>query len=157
MAEQKDKNKKRKKEKIVAGLIASTALVGGAIAGGISTIPKTEEENEEEKKNSCTLASTNPQQKKSLSDEITVLWLNVLFDASKKNHELNSEILNDILLTHWLESTKLTNPTIEYFSDEQGKNNISEQNQKPGNLYVVITAANDDPNYQGSTNPFKTI
>lgn len=52
MVKQKDKNKKKQNAKIVTGLIVSTTLVGGAIAGGISIITETKEEKEEEKKNS---------------------------------------------------------------------------------------------------------
>ncbi len=81
-------------------------------------------------------------------------WPNVLFDATKTNQVLDLKVLGDIWIDLLLEP-KLINPTIKYFSDAQGKTDVSVQNQKPGDLYVVITANVNDRNYQGSTSPIK--
>ncbi len=99
--------------------------------------------------------SPTPKQKMNLNTKINELyWLNVLFDATKTNKELDSAVLKDIWVDTLLEP-KLIKPTIKYFSDAQGKTDISDQNQKPGDLYVVITANVNDGNYQGSTSPIK--
>lgn len=62
--------------------------------------------------------------------------------------------MSDIYLTRWLQPN-LANPTIKYFSDPQAQTEVTNKVQKSGYLYVVITANDNDPNYQGSTNPIK--
>ncbi len=57
-------------------------------------------------------------------------------------------------LTNWLQPN-LVNPTIKYFSDPQAQTEVTNKAQKSGYLYVVITANDNDPNYQGATNPIK--
>ncbi|MBP1526061.1 MAG: lipoprotein [Spiroplasma ixodetis] len=97
--------------------------------------------------------SPTPKQKIDLNTKIKNLSVDILFDANKTNQELDSKILSDFYL--WVLKPRLVNPTIKYFSDAQGKTNVSNQKQKAGDLYVVITADNDDTNYQGSTNLIK--
>ncbi|WJG70490.1 hypothetical protein [Spiroplasma ixodetis] len=69
----------------------------------------------------------------------------------------NSELNTQIKSTNELKSLNpnLTNPTIKYFSDAQGKTNVSNQKQKAGDLYIVISSNVNDLNYKGTTNPIK--
>lgn len=92
--------------------------------------------------------------KNNLSNKVKTLWPNFLFDANKTNQELDSIILSDIHLTSLLQPN-LVNPTIKYFSDPQAQTEVTNKVQKSGYFYVVITANDNDPNYQGSTNPIK--
>ncbi|WP_339046082.1 hypothetical protein [Spiroplasma endosymbiont of Colias croceus] len=92
-------------------------------------------------------------EKTDLKTKITVLTTNITANVNNNNNELNTEIKS----TNELKSLNpnLTNPTIKYFSDAQGKINVSNQKQKAGDLYIVISSNVNDLNYKGSTNPIK--
>ncbi|WJG69453.1 hypothetical protein SIXOD_v1c03200 [Spiroplasma ixodetis Y32] len=92
-------------------------------------------------------------EKTDLKTKITVLTTNITANVNNNNSELNTEIKS----TNELKSLNpnLTNPTIKYFSDAQGKTNVSNQKQKAGDLYITITANVNDLNYKGTTNLIK--
>lgn len=88
-----------------------------------------------------------------LNDEVTKLTTNIPIKINKKNQELD-QLINRIITNINLKPN-LVKPLIKYFSDEQSKNDISNQLQKVGNLYIVISASVNDATYQGSTKPIK--
>lgn len=94
-----------------------------------------------------------PTNKIDLKSKITSLTTDITANVNKNNNELDTQIksANEIKSLN----PNLTNPTIKYFSDSQGKTNVSNQKQKSGDLYVVITAKKDSKSYQGSTPPIK--
>lgn len=91
--------------------------------------------------------------KTDLKTKITALTTDITADTSKTNQRLETAIKNTTQLINL--NPNLVNPKIKYFSDEQGKNDVTTQKQKAGDLYVVITADINDANYQGATNPVK--
>lgn len=91
--------------------------------------------------------------KTDLSSKITNLTTDITASTNKKNQLLDTAIKNTTELNNL--NPNLVNPKIKYFSDEQGKNDISNQNQKAVDLYIVVTADINDANYQGSTTPIK--
>ncbi len=88
-----------------------------------------------------------------LNDEVTKLTTNIPAKINKKNKELD-RLINRIIKNLDL-SPNLVKLQIKYFNDEKCKNDISDQPQKAGNLYMVISADVNDGNYQGSTKPIK--
>lgn len=150
----KQKDKKKKKATIVAGIVGSAALIGGITAGIITTTETEENKKNKQKSTANPSAGQSKSQKNDLNNKVKTLWSDVLFDANKTNQELDSIILSDIHLTNRLQPN-LVNPTIKYFSDSQAQTEVTNKTQKSGYLYVVITANDNDPNYQGSTNPMK--
>ena len=92
--------------------------------------------------------------KNDLKSKITTLTIN---NPTAKTDKTNKELDNNILYVKEINSLNpsLENPTIKYFSDEQAKNIISNNKQKTGDLYVVIRANINDPNYKSSTSPIK--
>ncbi|WP_342266491.1 hypothetical protein [Spiroplasma endosymbiont of Villa modesta] len=92
-------------------------------------------------------------EKNDLKTKITVLTTNITANVNNNNNELNTQIksINELKSLN----PNLTNPTIKYFSDAQGKTNVSNQKQKAGDLYIVISSNVNDLNYKGSTNPIK--
>lgn len=269
MSEEKDKNQKKKKKttKIIAGIVGSAALIGGATAAGIITLtePETnreenEKENEKKGKGSksknlsidSTVGSASSNKKTDISGDKIIpnvniyvgkltentvkvlkdkfkgqlnnfngltelsiddfdiykgktnnekildndiennegldikiviketssdftgykdnikLWyiksekedlkdkflrrfnFNYSFSKNKTNNEFNEEIYSNNFL--WMNEK---NQSIKYFSDEQGTIDVSNEKQKAGTLYVVITADNSHPKYKGSTKLLK--
>ncbi len=99
--------------------------------------------------------SLSPIVKIDLKTKITVLRINsiIKINTSQINQMLDSKIMDAEQISNLI--PHLQNPIIKYFSDAQGTTNVSDQKQKAGDLYVVITADISDANYQGSTNPLK--
>lgn len=91
--------------------------------------------------------------KTDLKTKITTLTTDITADITKINQRLETAIKNTTELTNL--NPNLVNPKIKYFSDSQGKTDVTTQKQKAGDLYVVITADINDANYQGATNPVK--
>lgn len=99
------------------------------------------------------LKTLNEKLNEKLNDEVTKLTTNIPIKINKKNQELDGLINRAI--TNINLKPNLVKPLIKYFSDEQGKNDISNQLQKVGNLYTLISASVNDATYQGSTKPIK--
>ncbi|WP_425381821.1 hypothetical protein [Spiroplasma endosymbiont of Polydrusus pterygomalis] len=99
--------------------------------------------------------SLSPIAKVDLKTKITALKTNhiIKIDPSQTYQMLDSKIMIAEQISDL--TPHLQNPTIKYFSDDQAKIDITNQKQKAGDLYVVITADINDANYQGSTNPLK--
>ncbi|MDJ1305927.1 MAG: hypothetical protein MRQ09_06885 [Candidatus Midichloria sp.] len=91
--------------------------------------------------------------KTDLSSKVTTLTTDITANTNKSNQLLDTSIKSTTELTSL--NPNLVNPKIKYFSDAEGKTDISNQKQKAGDLYVVITADINDANYQGATNPIK--
>lgn len=94
------------------------------------------------------LLTFTPTNKIDLKTKITTLTGDITADTNNTNQNLDIAIKNTIKLTN-------LNPKIQYFSDEHGTIDITNEKQTSGDLYVVITADTNDKNYQGSTNPIK--
>lgn len=94
-----------------------------------------------------------PTNKTELKAKIKILTTDITANISEKNQLLDTPIKNTIELTNL--NPNLVNPTIKYFNDSKGKNDVSDKNQVVGDLYVVIVANDSDQNYKGSTNPIK--
>lgn len=88
-----------------------------------------------------------------LNDEVSKLSTNISAKINKKNKDLD-QLINRAIKNLDL-SPNLVKPQIKYFTDEQCKNDISNQQQKTGSLYTVISADVNDRSYQGSTKPIK--
>ncbi|MCZ6903719.1 MAG: hypothetical protein O7C58_07040 [Rickettsia endosymbiont of Ixodes persulcatus] len=69
--------------------------------------------------------------KKYLSSEITTLIIDVTDNTSKK-HLLDKAIKNARKMTSLNPTFDLVHANIKYFSNVQGKTNVSNQNQKVG-------------------------
>lgn len=91
--------------------------------------------------------------KTDLTSKITSSTTNITATTTKKNQLLDTAIKNTTELINL--NPNLVNPIIKYFSDEQGKTDVSNEKQKAGDLYIVITADINDATYQGTTNPIK--
>ncbi|WP_338976006.1 hypothetical protein [Spiroplasma endosymbiont of Monopis laevigella] len=102
---------------------------------------------------SVVACNNNTTQKTELKDKITKLTTNITIDVNKSNKKLDTLTNNTTEVKNL--NPKLVNPIIKYFSDAQGKTDVSNQNQKAGDLYVIITSNSNDLNYQGSTAPIK--
>ncbi|WP_339039461.1 hypothetical protein [Spiroplasma endosymbiont of Andrena trimmerana] len=133
-------------EDIKDGKVPKRYLVGGQVTG--ESIPYMSNSETESRWMLCGIVN-----KKYLSEEITTLTTNITADTTKKNKLLDTTIKNTTELNNL--NPNLTTPIINYFSDAQGQVDVSNQNQKAGDLYVVITTNDTDKNYQGSTNPIK--
>lgn len=88
-----------------------------------------------------------------LNDEITKITANIPAKTDKNNRELDKLINKGIKNINL--NPNLVKPKIKYFSDEQGKNDITNRAQVVGDLYVTISANVNDRNYHGTTNPIK--
>lgn len=88
-----------------------------------------------------------------LKNKITTLTTDITADITKINQRLETAIKNTTELINL--NPNLANPKIKYFSDDQAKTGVTNQKQKAGDLYVVITADINDANYQRSTSPIK--
>ncbi|WDA54782.1 MAG: hypothetical protein PPFGHCPK_01252 [Spiroplasma endosymbiont of Drosophila atripex] len=93
--------------------------------------------------------------KTDLSSKLTILTTDITANTNRKNQLLDTAIKNAREITGLNPALDLVHANIKYFSDAQGKTDVSNQNQKAGDLYVIITADINDANYQGSTNPIK--
>ncbi|WP_395473351.1 hypothetical protein [Spiroplasma endosymbiont of Nomada rufipes] len=133
-------------EDIKDGKVPKRYLVGGQVTG--ESIPYMSNSETESRWMLCGIVN-----KKYLSEEITTLTTNITADTTKKNKLLDTTIKNTTEINNL--NPNLTTPIINYFSDAQGQVDVSNQNQKAGDLYVVITTNDTDKNYQGSTNPIK--
>ncbi|WP_339038900.1 hypothetical protein [Spiroplasma endosymbiont of Andrena trimmerana] len=133
-------------QEIADGKLGRAYKVGGEVLG--ESIPYISKKEETSRWMLCGIIN-----KTDLSSKITTLTTDITANVNNNNSELNTQIKS----TNELKSLNpnLTNPTIKYFSDAQGKTDVSNQNQKAGDLYVVITADINDATYQGSTNPIK--
>lgn len=101
--------------------------------------------------------SLSPIAKVDLKTKITVLKTNYIIkiNPSQTYQMLDSKIMSVEQISDL--TPHLQNPTIKYFSDDQAKNDITNQKQQAGDLHIVITADINDANYQGSTNPLKFL
>ncbi|WJG70950.1 hypothetical protein [Spiroplasma ixodetis] len=78
--------------------------------------------------------------------------LPVLYLRAKINNKYN-QLNGDIIHQNFGVSLK-DGYEIKYYSDEQGTVEVTNDNQSPGIVYFTITAANDDPFWEGTTNIF---
>ncbi|WP_342274687.1 hypothetical protein [Spiroplasma endosymbiont of Phycita roborella] len=133
---------------IADGKVGRRYLVGGEVTG--ESIPYITNEETTSRWMLCAIINNN---KTDLKTKITNLTTDITANVNNNNSELNTQIKS----TNELKSLNpnLTNPTIKYFSDAQGKTNVSNQKQKAGDLYIVISSNVNDLNYKGSTNPIK--
>ncbi|WP_342274440.1 hypothetical protein [Spiroplasma endosymbiont of Phycita roborella] len=133
---------------IADGKVGRRYLVGGEVTG--ESIPYITDEETTSRWMLCGVIKT---EKTDLKTKITSLTTDITANVNNNNSELNTQIKS----TNELKSLNpnLTNPTIKYFSDAQGKTNVSNQKQKAGDLYITITANVNDLNYKGTTNPIK--
>ncbi|WP_342273932.1 hypothetical protein [Spiroplasma endosymbiont of Phycita roborella] len=130
------------------GKVGRRYLVGGEVTG--ESIPYITDEETTSRWMLCGIINSD---KTDLKTKITILTTDITANVNNNNSELNTQIKS----TNELKSLNpnLTNPTIKYFSDAQGKTNVSNQKQKAGDLYIVISSNVNDLNYKGSTNPIK--
>ncbi|WP_338960734.1 hypothetical protein [Spiroplasma endosymbiont of Lasioglossum villosulum] len=133
---------------IADGKVGRRYLVGGEVTG--ESIPYITDEETTSRWMLCAIVNND---KTDLKTKITTLTIDITANVNNNNSELNTQIKS----TNELKSLNpyLTNPTIKYFSDAQGKTNVSNQKQKAGDLYITITANVNDLNYKGTTNPIK--
>ncbi|WP_339041642.1 hypothetical protein [Spiroplasma endosymbiont of Apeira syringaria] len=133
---------------IADGKVGRRYLVGGEVTG--ESIPYITDEETTSRWMLCAIVNND---KNDLKTKITILTTDITANVNNNNSELNTQIKS----TNELKSLNpnLTNPTIKYFSDAQGKTNVSNQKQKAGDLYITITANVNDLNYKGTTNPIK--
>ncbi|WP_342219170.1 hypothetical protein [Spiroplasma endosymbiont of Amphimallon solstitiale] len=137
-------------QQVADGKVGRTYLVGGEVFG--QSIPYMSKKETTSRWMLCGVIKSEV--KNDLKSKITTLTIN---NPTTKTDKTNKELDTNILYAKEINSLNqsLENPTIKYFSDEQGKNIISNNKQKTGDLYVVIRANINDPNYKGSTNPIK--
>lgn len=130
------------------GKVGRRYLVGGEVTG--ESIPYITDEETTSRWMLCGIINSD---KTDLKTKITILTTDITTNVNNNNSELNTQIKS----TNELKSLNpnLTNPTIKYFSDAQGKTNVSNQKQKAGDLYITIIANVNDLNYKGTTNPIK--
>ncbi|WP_338974664.1 hypothetical protein [Spiroplasma endosymbiont of Tricholauxania praeusta] len=133
---------------IADGKVGRRYLVGGEVTG--ESIPYITDEETTSRWMLCAIINND---KTDLKTKITSLTIDITANVNNNNSELNTQIKS----TNELKSLNpnLTNPTIKYFSDAQGKTNVSNQKQKAGDLYIVISSNVNDLNYKGTTNPIK--
>lgn len=137
-------------QQVADGKVGRTYLVGGEVFG--QSIPYMSKKETTSRWMLCGVIKSEV--KNDLKSKITTLTIN---NATAKTNKTNKELDANILYAKEINSLNpsLENPTIKYFSDEQAKNIISNNKQKTGDLYVVIRANVNDPNYKGSTSPIK--
>ncbi len=137
-------------QQVADGKVGRTYLVGGEVFG--QSIPYMSKKETTSRWMLCGVIKSEV--KNDLKSKITTLTIN---NATAKTNKTNKELDANILYAKEINSLNpsLENPTIKYFSDEQGKNIISNNKQKTGDLYVVIRANVNDPNYKGATSPIK--
>lgn len=137
-------------QQVADGKVGRTYLVGGEVFG--QSIPYMSKKETTSRWMLCGVIKSEV--KNDLKSKITTLTIN---NPTAKTDKTNKELDTNILYAKEINSLNpsLENPTIKYFSDEQGKNIISNNKQKTGDLYVVIRANVNDPNYKSSTNPIK--
>lgn len=130
------------------GKVGRRYLVGGEVTG--EAIPYITDEETTSRWMLCGIINSD---KTDLKTKITSLTTDITANINNNNSELNTQIKS----TNELKSLNpnLTNSTIKYFSDAQGKTNVSNQKQKAGDLYITIIANVNDLNYKGTTNPIK--
>lgn len=130
------------------GKVGRRYLVGGEVTG--ESIPYITDKETTSRWMLCGIINSD---KTDLKTKITILTTDITANVNNNNSELNTQIKS----TNELKSLNpnLTNPTIKYFSDAQGKTNVSNQKQKAGDLYITINANVNDLNYKGTTNPIK--
>ncbi len=137
-------------QQVADGKVGRTYLVGGEVFG--QSIPYMSKKETTSRWMLCGVIKSEV--KNDLKSKITTLTIN---NATAKTNKTNKELDANILYAKEINSLNpsLENPTIKYFSDEQAKNIISNNKQKTGDLYVVIRANVNDPNYKGATSPIK--
>ncbi len=137
-------------QQVADGKVGRTYLVGGEVFG--QSIPYMSKKETTSRWMLCGVIKSEV--KNDLKSKITTLTIN---NATAKTNKTNKELDANILYAKEINSLNpsLENPTIKYFSDEQVKNIISNNKQKTGDLYVVIRANVNDPNYKGATSPIK--
>ncbi|WJG69410.1 hypothetical protein [Spiroplasma ixodetis] len=133
-------------QEIADGKLGRAYKVGGEVLG--QSIPYMSKKETTSRWMLCGIIN-----KTDLSSKITTLTTDITANTSRKNQLLDTAIKNTTELNSL--NPNLINPKIKYFSDAQAKTDVSNQNQKAADLYVVITADINDANYQGSTNPIK--
>lgn len=133
---------------IADGKVGRRYLVGGEVTG--ESIPYITDEETTSRWMLCAIVNND---KNDLKTKITSLTTDITANVNNNNSELNTQIksINELKSLN----PNLTNPTIKYFSDAQGKTNVSNQKQKAGDLYIVISSNVNDLNYKGTTNPIK--
>lgn len=133
-------------QEIADGKVGRAYKVGGEVLG--QSIPYMS--NKETTSRWLLCGITN---KTDLKTKITTLTTNINDEPTKNNKALDTAIKNTTELNSL--NPNLVNPKIKYFSDAQGQTDVTNQKQKAGDLYVVISADVNDTNYQGSTNVIK--
>ncbi|WP_375317004.1 hypothetical protein [Spiroplasma endosymbiont of Virgichneumon dumeticola] len=124
--------------------------VGGEVLG--QSIPYMSKKETTSRWMLCGIIKTD---KTDLKTKLTTLTT----DFTAKTDKINKELSENIMYAKEFNGLNpgLVNPIITFFSDAQGKNNITSQKQKAGDLYVVISTSVNDLNYKGSTNPIKIM
>ncbi|WP_375317247.1 hypothetical protein [Spiroplasma endosymbiont of Virgichneumon dumeticola] len=124
--------------------------VGGEVLG--QSIPYMSKKETTSRWMLCGIIKTD---KTDLKTKLTTL----ITDFTAKTDKINKELSENIMYAKEVNGLNpgLVNPIITFFSDAQGKNNITSQKQKAGDLYVVISTSVNDLNYKGSTNPIKIM
>ncbi|WP_458257440.1 hypothetical protein [Spiroplasma endosymbiont of Dactylopius coccus] len=133
-------------QEIADGKLGRAYKVGGEVLG--QSIPYISKKEETSRWMLCGIIN-----KTDLSSKVTTLTTNITADTTKNNQFLDKKILN----TNEIKTLNpnLTNPKIKYFGEQQATTDITNEKQKAGDLYVIITADINDAYYQISTNPIK--
>ncbi len=133
-------------QEIADGKLGRAYKVGGEVSG--QSIPYMSKKEQTSRWMLCGIINTTD-----LSSKVTTLTTYITANTGKNNQLLDTAIENTTELNSL--NPNLVNPKIKYFSDVEAKTDVSNQNKKAGDLYVVITADINDANFQGSTNPIK--
>ncbi|WP_342276871.1 hypothetical protein [Spiroplasma endosymbiont of Nebria brevicollis] len=136
-------------QEITDGKVGRAYKVGGEVLG--QSIPYMSKKETTSRWMMCGVIKSEV--KTDLKSKITNLTLDTTARTDKNNRDLDTNILYTKEINGL--NPSLETPTIKYFSDDQGKNIISNNKQKTGDLYVIIRTNINDPNYKGSTNPIK--
>ncbi|WP_342276699.1 hypothetical protein [Spiroplasma endosymbiont of Nebria brevicollis] len=136
-------------QEITDGKVGRAYKVGGEVLG--QSIPYMSKKETTSRWMMCGVIKSEV--KTDLKSKITNLTLDTTARTDKNNRDLDTNILYTKVINGL--NPSLETPTIKYFSDDQGKNIISNNKQKTGDLYVIIRTNINDPNYKGSTNPIK--
>lgn len=137
-------------QQVADGKVGRTYLVGGEVFG--QSIPYMSKKETTSRWMLCGVIKSEV--KNDLKSKITTLTVN---NSTAKTDKNNKELDTNILYAKEINSLNpsLENPNIKYFSDEQAKTDVTNQKQKIGDLYVIITANINDQKYKGSTSPIK--
>ncbi|WP_425381810.1 hypothetical protein [Spiroplasma endosymbiont of Polydrusus pterygomalis] len=86
-----------------------------------------------------------------LKTKITTLTTDITADLYEPYQKLIPIIDNAPEIKNLLPQLYVVN--IGFFKDAKAMNILDiDDSQKPGNIYIIISASDNDPNYQGDTN-----